>query len=939
MASRFYVTGHLGTDSVSERFLALDATVKSGKPPEFRVLRFRKDLSAKPDFVRALELEATAELPLSHVNILKLTATGVWDGSVFFAYERTDSVSLSDAWKNASGMPLEPAIVAGIAVPLLDALIYAHSGADDPRSRRPRAFQTAFTPHAVEITRAGTVKVRGFGTAALKDTRRPNAVDLACGRAPYLAQSILDGGEATVKTDLFSLGTLLWELLTGQPLFKKNSAEERGREAPQVSSISPLVRAELDSFVARLLIRDPDFQFKDATEAKATLEKALFAADAQADQKAFLSWCESNVRPNQPKDRKVLAEIVGSRELAKSLAAPTAASEPAEPSPAPQAERRKVPRPTAADHTPWEGTTTTTKFLADEPDERPKLRGPAVPKGLLALFFLVLALGFAGAGAYIFFPDSFSLNGALGSAVDGVRALLPASGGEDAQKLPAIFAFREKQDRRVYVQGLRQEAENYFVPCGENGEKCKCDFFLAPDDTAPLATAPAGVSRKFNYVYCDLPEDATAMFVRVVSAGEKPRKTNILQIVNNLSWPNLLGAALLKQRVRWVSRYECDRTFLEGEDVVPDGSKIGCSPLQHLSILSATLSYYVYKSDEGSNKPGESTDFKHDVCGITNLTKIRCQSDGFVPQFGVYKESTPPFVVPVSVFRAPDSDDPISDVGYAAGPDSKGNCPVGFALVKQWLASAPSITENTDGAGGYPTNFTNKAGELSDHAFAQIEPRPFVVTLRRNRTPCDGKGDCSLAAFEDARPALTVPYKLTGSFCALPAALLTDPPPEGGTGRVFGGTAEKAPEMILELHTSMPGPELMLNGKKVGVVNGTVRAPLHVEIKLDAAKAGYKTQHLTLPAFERAGKTPVDIPSEKIETGAVDLDSFPRSEVTFWRGEEKVFTGTTPVKENFPAGTYKVKFKTLRTGTEAEKEVVVQENKTTVVDQLIREKN
>ena len=139
------------------------------------------------------------------------------------------------------------------------------------------------------------------------------------------------------------------------------------------------------------------------------------------------------------------------------------------------------------------------------------------------------------------------------------------------------------------------------------------------------------------------------------------------------------------------------------------------------------------------------------------------------------------------------------------------------------------------------------------------------------------------------------------------------------------------------LFRSIPSFEAATDGKKVMVEGGKIRVPLHRELQIEISRTGYKTQRFKIPALETNTALSFDVPAEKILTGNIDLDSFPRAEVTFWLNNEKVYSGQTPLKETLPVGRYHVKFKALRSGSESERDVTVEDGKTTVVDHLIPE--
>jgi hypothetical protein len=153
------------------------------------------------------------------------------------------------------------------------------------------------TPENLLLTSAGAVKVVDFGIARASGARRFTQTGTVKGKLPYLAPDLLQGGVASPGTDLYSVGVVLYELLTGKVPFE---AESEGTllykvlYAPAVapSQLRPEVSRELDAVVLRCIARDPQERYGDALALVAALRQAAAPELAALDLNAFAAWVD-----------------------------------------------------------------------------------------------------------------------------------------------------------------------------------------------------------------------------------------------------------------------------------------------------------------------------------------------------------------------------------------------------------------------------------------------------------------------------------------------------------------------------------------------------------------------------------------------------------------------------------------------------------------------
>lgn len=343
------------------------------------------------------------------------------------------------------------------------------------------------------------------------------------------------------------------------------------------------------------------------------------------------------------------------------------------------------------------------------------------------------------------------------------------------------FAYRNANSRDerhiVILQGLRSRIFQFSDHCGQSGERCECLFYRESSDPAPLRSAAVSMSALNNSLACTIPGDAQ-MPDRITMVAARIRMAEMITerttIKTRLNIDEVLGVKHVKKLVRSIYRYSCDRTFFEGEGALASG-KVECVPSQRLGILEAKYNYYLFKSTDESNTPSGDIPFASDTCGRKNILQIKCAGTNTSLRYGVYRDVTPLFSVPLSLRRGPNEGLP-SLYGYAAKLERNRLCPAGLVRARNWVAQPPSIVQGTldQIAPSPPSTFHNISNSLNDFQVDISAPAGFVITRQKNQVPCDAAtGNCVNAKFASRAAALTVPYAdYTSVVCVIPPELL-----------------------------------------------------------------------------------------------------------------------------------------------------------------------
>ncbi len=210
--------------------------------------------------------EARLSALLDHANIVQTSDFGEVDGCYFLTMEYLRGRDLATILRVLAGRNevLDPAIAAFLALQVARGLAYAH-GLGSPTGAPLNIVHRDVTPSNIMLLRSGGVKLLDFGIAKTKGefTLGENTETGVCkGKLPYLSPEQVEGHPLDRRSDLFTLGVVLWEALTGRRLFLGRTDYETmqnvlERPVPPPSSLRPDAPAALDAIVLRALARDP----------------------------------------------------------------------------------------------------------------------------------------------------------------------------------------------------------------------------------------------------------------------------------------------------------------------------------------------------------------------------------------------------------------------------------------------------------------------------------------------------------------------------------------------------------------------------------------------------------------------------------------------------------------------------------------------------------
>ena len=243
------------------------------------IKRVLDHMAKDQEFVEMFIDEARIAVRLQHVNIVQVFDLGEVEGHYFMAMEYVHGLDLSRLLTRAKNLgPFPIPLALFVAGEMLKALQFAHQQVDD-QGRSMQIVHCDVSPQNVLISYAGEVKILDFGIARAAfqaDTKHR----IVRGKYAYMSPEQVEGKALDGRSDMFSLGIVLYEMLTGRRLFKMKSRDEtlarvRRAEVPSPRAYRPEISEDLEAFLLKSLARNRDDRFEDGQQMYAALTRLM----------------------------------------------------------------------------------------------------------------------------------------------------------------------------------------------------------------------------------------------------------------------------------------------------------------------------------------------------------------------------------------------------------------------------------------------------------------------------------------------------------------------------------------------------------------------------------------------------------------------------------------------------------------------------------------
>ncbi len=273
---RYKILDELGRGAMGVVYRAQDPALD--RVVALKTILLNEDSGARRDYQKRFSLEARAAGKLTHPNIVTTYDFGEEGSLAYLAMELLEGTELRERLQEG---PLPVAEAVNIAIQVADGLGFAHERGVVHRDIKPANIM---------LLERGDVKIMDFGIARMRSADQMTSTGIIVGTPRFMSPEQVSGQPVDQRSDLFSLGVVLYEMLTGVQLFAADDTPQIAHkictlEPEPPSYTNPEVTSMLDFVVARVLKKDPAVRYQDAYELAADLRICLAELQARAPAK------------------------------------------------------------------------------------------------------------------------------------------------------------------------------------------------------------------------------------------------------------------------------------------------------------------------------------------------------------------------------------------------------------------------------------------------------------------------------------------------------------------------------------------------------------------------------------------------------------------------------------------------------------------------------
>ena len=288
---RYEIIKTIGEGGMANVYLANDTILD--RKVAIKVLR--GDLSNDEKFIRRFQREALSVSNLSHPNIVEVYDVGEEDGQYYIVMEYIEGKTLKQLLKKRETLTLPEVI--DIMLQLTDRLAHAHESYIIHRDIKPQNIM---------ILDNGLVKITDFGIAMALNATQLTQTNSVMGSVHYLPPEQANGKSATVKSDIYSLGILMYELITGSVPFKGDNAVEIAlkhmkEKIPSIRKQNPTIPQSVENIVIKATAKNPRNRYDSVKEMHDDLEVCMEKENAK---KVTFEYPENDIDDSEPITKK-----------------------------------------------------------------------------------------------------------------------------------------------------------------------------------------------------------------------------------------------------------------------------------------------------------------------------------------------------------------------------------------------------------------------------------------------------------------------------------------------------------------------------------------------------------------------------------------------------------------------------------------------------------
>ena len=295
LASRYTILRKIADGGTAEIFLAKQHGAQ-GFEKTVVLKRIFSAFYADPQFRHMLVDEAHVAMTLNHSNIVQVLDLGEAEGRYFLALELVDGWTLDRILRRskAAGVPFPPALALYLTAEICRALAYAH-GKKRPDGSSLGIVHRDVSPHNVLLSEQGEVKLTDFGIAKAETSRERSVGNLIKGKIAFMSPEQASAGALDERSDLFSVGTMLYVMITRRHPFDAPTDYEtlmlvKSGDFMPPETARPGLNPELYRVIRKAMARSPSDRYQKAEEMLVDVEQVMRLAFRAVGQTELQRW-------------------------------------------------------------------------------------------------------------------------------------------------------------------------------------------------------------------------------------------------------------------------------------------------------------------------------------------------------------------------------------------------------------------------------------------------------------------------------------------------------------------------------------------------------------------------------------------------------------------------------------------------------------------------
>jgi len=317
---RYRVTEKIDAGGMAEVYRGIAESAVGGLKKAIAIKKILPSLTKNKKFVSMFLDEARVSMHLQHANVVGVFDIGMADTSYFIVMEYVDGANLKTLLESLrrQGKRMSIQHTLYVIMEVCKGLQYAHDLVDPETGRELGIVHRDISPPNILVSKRGEVKLVDFGLAKATSQLESTDPGVVKGKFSYLSPEAASGKDVDRRADVFAVGILLYELLTGKRLFYGETDYQtvelvRQAKVPPISQQNPEVQAELEQIIRKSLARDLNQRFQSAADLQDALAQYLFSQRLKVtsrDIERLVAECLDEKRRSQPREQKPLGNLI-----------------------------------------------------------------------------------------------------------------------------------------------------------------------------------------------------------------------------------------------------------------------------------------------------------------------------------------------------------------------------------------------------------------------------------------------------------------------------------------------------------------------------------------------------------------------------------------------------------------------------------------------------